>query len=178
MISGYVKCGEFEKARALFDSMPDKDNVSWSAMISGYAQQDKFTETLVLFQEMQIEGTKPDETILVSVISACTHLAALDQGKWIHAYIRKNGLKINIILGTTLINMYMKLGCVEDALEVFRGLEEKGVSTWNALILGLAMNGNHALQKVLTHNGWLNFPTEHEYKKRMPLNPNRRILTS
>ncbi|KAJ6397316.1 hypothetical protein OIU77_018346 [Salix suchowensis] len=111
MISGYVKCGEFEKARALFDSMPDKDNVSWSAMISGYAQQDKFTETLVLFQEMQIEGTKPDETILVSVISACTHLAALDQG------------------------------CVEDALEVFRGLEEKGVSTWNALILGLAMNG-------------------------------------
>ncbi|KAL3591071.1 hypothetical protein D5086_009711 [Populus alba] len=142
MISGYVKCGEIEKARALFDSMPDKDNVSWSAMISGYAQQDRFTETLVLFQEMQIEGTKPDETILVSVISACTHLAALDQGKWIHAYIRKNGLKINIILGTTLINMYMKLGCVEDALEVFKGLEEKGVSTWNALILGLAMNGS------------------------------------
>ncbi|KAJ6928566.1 pentatricopeptide repeat-containing protein [Populus alba x Populus x berolinensis] len=141
MISGYVKCGEIEKARALFDSMPDKDNVSWSAMISGYAQQDRFTETLVLFQEMQIEGTKPDETILVSVISACTHLAALDQGKWIHVYIRKNGLKINIILGTTLINMYMKLGCVEDALEVFKGLEEKGVSTWNALILGLAMNG-------------------------------------
>lgn len=142
MISGYWKCGSIEKARALFDIMTEKDIVSWSAMISGYAQNDHFSETLALFQEMQLYGIQPDETTLVSVISACTHLAALDQGRWIHAYIRKNGLKINVILGTTLIDMYMKLGCVESALEVFHGMEEKGVSTWNALILGFAMNGS------------------------------------
>ncbi|KAJ4719314.1 Pentatricopeptide repeat-containing protein [Melia azedarach] len=141
MISGYSKCGSVEKARGLFDTMTDKDVVSWSAMISGYAQHDRFYDTLALFMEMQLLGVRPDETTLVSVISACTHLAALDQSKWIHAYIRKNGLKINIILGTTLIDMYMKLGCVENALEVFNGMEEKGVSTWNALIIGLAMNG-------------------------------------
>lgn len=127
MISGYWKCGSIEKARALFDIMTEKDIVSWSAMISGYAQNDHFSETLALFQEMQLYGIQPDETTLVSVISACTHLAALDQGRWIHAYIRKNGLKINVILGTTLIDMYMKLGCVESALEVFHGMEEKGV---------------------------------------------------
>ncbi|EEF49986.1 pentatricopeptide repeat-containing protein, putative [Ricinus communis] len=141
MISGYLKCGEIEKAKALFDIMNDKDLVSWSAMISGYAQHDRFAETLALFQEMQLDGVKPDETTLVSVVSACTHLAALDQGKWIHLYLRKNGLKINVILGTTLIDMYMKFGCVEDALEVFHGMKEKGVSTWNAVILGLALNG-------------------------------------
>ncbi|KAI5326290.1 hypothetical protein L3X38_035364 [Prunus dulcis] len=141
MISGYLKCGLVEKARTLFDSMPEKDIVSWSAMISGYAQHDRFSETLALFQEMQLRGIRPDETTLVSVVSACTHLAALDLGQWIHAYIRKNGLKINVFLGTTLINMYMKCGCVENALEVFQGTAEKGVSTWNALILGLAMNG-------------------------------------
>lgn len=141
MISGYLKYGEIEKARDLFDSMPEKDIVSWSAMISGYAQHDRFSETLVLFHGMQIDGIKPDETTLVSVISACTHLAALDQGKWIHAYIKKNDLKINAILGTTLIDMYMKFGCVENALKVFHGMEERGVSTWNALILGLAING-------------------------------------
>ncbi|XP_018498716.2 pentatricopeptide repeat-containing protein At3g62890-like [Pyrus x bretschneideri] len=141
MISGYLKCGLVEDARTLFDSMPEKDIVSWSAMISGYAQQDRFSETLALFQEMQLLGIRPDETTLVSVVSACTQLAALDLGQWIHAYIRKNGLKINVFLGTTLINMYMKCGCVENALEVFEGTSEKGVSSWNALILGLAMNG-------------------------------------
>ncbi|OIT30326.1 PREDICTED: pentatricopeptide repeat-containing protein At3g62890-like [Nicotiana attenuata] len=141
MISGYLKCGSLEKARELFDCMPEKDVVSWTTMISGYAQHDYFSETLALFQEMLHADNKPDETTLVSVLSACTHLSALDQGKWIHAYIRKNGLKVNIILGTTLVDMYLKCGCVENALEVFNGMEEKGVSSWNALILGLAMNG-------------------------------------
>lgn len=141
MISGYLKCGSVEKARALFDAMIEKDVVSWSTMISGYAQHDQFSQTLSLFMEMQHHGIRSDEATLVSVISACTHLVALDQGKWIHAYIRKNGLKINSILGTTLIDMYMKLGCVDNALEVFHGMEEKGVSSWNALIIGFAMNG-------------------------------------
>ncbi|KAL9175037.1 hypothetical protein ABFS82_02G089800 [Erythranthe guttata] len=141
MISGYIKCGMLENARALFDKMPEKDVVSWSSMISGYAQFDKFSETLALFHEMQCAGVKPDETTLVSVVSACTQLAALEQGKWLDAYIRKNGLKVNTILGTTLINMYMKCGSVENAVEVFEGMEEKGVSSWNALILGFAING-------------------------------------
>ncbi|XP_021899023.1 pentatricopeptide repeat-containing protein At3g62890-like [Carica papaya] len=141
MISGYLRCGSVEKARELFDSMPKKDVISWSAMISGYAQLDRFSETLALFHEMQLDGVKPDEITLVSVISACTHLAALEQGKWIHTYIKKNNLKINVILGTTLIDMYMKCGCVENAMEIFEETEEKGVSTWNAVILGLAMNG-------------------------------------
>lgn len=141
MISGYLKCGSVEEAETLFNSMPEKDIVSWSAMISGYAQHEHFSEALALFQEMQLHGIRPDETTLVSVISACTHIAALDLGKWVHAYISKNDLKVNIILGTTLIDMYMKCGCVANAMEIFNAMEEKGVSTWNALILGLAMNG-------------------------------------
>ncbi|XP_063937134.1 pentatricopeptide repeat-containing protein At3g62890 isoform X2 [Daucus carota subsp. sativus] len=141
MISGYLKCGKSDKARELFDSMTEKDIVTWSAMISGYAQLGLFAETLTLFQMMLHQEVRPDEVTFVSVISACTHLAALSQGKWVHAYIRKNGFKINALLGTTLVDMYMKCGCVKNAQEVFLGMEEKGVSSWNALILGLAMNG-------------------------------------
>lgn len=141
MLSGYLRCGIVEKARAIFDAMPEKDVVSWSAMISGYVQLGRFSETLDLFQEMLLEDVRPDETTLVSVISACTHLTAIDQGNWLHAYIRKNALNVNVVLGTTLIDMYMKCGCVKNAVEVFCGMEVKGVSTWNAVILGLAMNG-------------------------------------
>ncbi|KAK1582780.1 hypothetical protein Q3G72_018182 [Acer saccharum] len=112
-----------------------------NALIHMYSSCEEIVSAEKLFCEMQLEGIMPDQTILVSIISACTRLASLDQGKWIHTYIRKNGLKINAILGTTLIDMYMKLGCVENALDVFHGMEEIGVSTWNALILGYAMNG-------------------------------------
>ncbi|KAL6493791.1 hypothetical protein OROGR_031700 [Orobanche gracilis] len=128
-------------APELFDRMPEKDVVSWSSMISGYAQFDNFTETLALFHDILCQGVRPDETTLVSVVSACTQLAALDQGKWLDAYIRREGLKVNVILGTTLVNMYMKCGSVDNAMEIFFRMEEKGVSSYNALILGLATNG-------------------------------------
>ncbi|KAL5983424.1 hypothetical protein ACLOJK_017509 [Asimina triloba] len=141
MISGYLKCGFVDDARRLFDSMPAKDVISWSAMISGYAQHDRFSETLALFHEMQCKAISPDEATLVSVVSACAHLAALDQAKWVHTYIRKHGITVNVILGTTLIDMYMKFGCVENAMEVFHGMGERSVSSWNAVIVGLAMNG-------------------------------------
>lgn len=141
MLSCYFKCGEVEKARSLFDAIPEKDVVSWSAMISGYVQLGFSSDTLDLFQEMLLQNVKPDETTLVSVISACTRLGALDRGKWVHAYIKKHGIKVNVILYTTLIDMYMKCGCVENAFEIFNAMEEKRVSTWNAVILGLAMNG-------------------------------------
>ncbi|CAH9147768.1 unnamed protein product [Cuscuta epithymum] len=141
IIACYVKCGSVEKAKEIFDSMPEKDRVSWTTIISGYAQHDQFIETLALFQEMLHGQIEPDEITLVSVVSACAHLAAFEQGKWIHGYIRQKGIKVNNILGTTLIDMYMKCGCTENAMEVFYGMEDAGVSSWNALILGLAMNG-------------------------------------
>ncbi|XP_020686721.1 pentatricopeptide repeat-containing protein At1g05750, chloroplastic isoform X1 [Dendrobium catenatum] len=149
MISGYLKCGFVDKARHSFDSMPRKDLVSWSTMISGYAQHGHSSDTLALFHEMQIRGVRPDETTLVSVLSACTNLFALEQGKWVHAYIRKQAFQINLFLGTTLVDMYMKCGCTKTALEIFDEMEEKSISTWNALILGLAMNGffKEALEK-------------------------------
>ncbi|ONK67609.1 uncharacterized protein A4U43_C05F1860 [Asparagus officinalis] len=149
MIAGYSKCGLLLEAKDVFDKISSKDLVSWSTMISGYCKHDRFSEALSLFQEMQVGEIKPDATTLVSAVKACAHLFALEQGKWIHAYIKKHRFHVNVFLGTSLVDMYMKLGCVDTALEVFNELEEKGISTWNANIMGLAMNGlvNEAFEK-------------------------------
>ncbi|KAJ1279821.1 hypothetical protein BS78_04G185200 [Paspalum vaginatum] len=141
MISGYLKNGHVEDARALFCEMPDKDNVSWSTMISGCVQNNQSSEALTVFDNMRAHGVKPDEVTLVSVISACSNLSALEQGKSVHEYIRQYQYNISIVLGTSLIDMYMKCGCLKAALEVFDMVEEKGTPCWNAAIVGLAMNG-------------------------------------
>ncbi|XP_062215793.1 pentatricopeptide repeat-containing protein At1g05750, chloroplastic-like [Phragmites australis] len=141
MIAGYLKNGHVEDAKALFDAMPDKDNVSWSTMISGCVQNNQSSEALTVFDNMRTHGIKPDEVTLVSVISACTNISALEKGKSVHEYIRQHQYNINIVLGTSLIDMYMKCGCLETALKVFNTVEEKGTPCWNAVIVGLAMNG-------------------------------------
>ncbi|CAB4295153.1 unnamed protein product [Prunus armeniaca] len=141
MVSACARCGEVGFARELFDEMPQRDPIAWNAMIAGYAQCGKSREALNVFHLMQMEGVRVNEVSMVSVLSACSHLGALDQGRWAHAYIERNKLRMTVTLGTALIDMYAKCGNMNKAMEVFWGMKEKNVYTWSSALGGLAMNG-------------------------------------
>ncbi|OVA00316.1 Pentatricopeptide repeat [Macleaya cordata] len=141
MVSACAKSGEVDIARELFDKMPFRDPIAWNAMISGYTQSGRSREALRLFHLMQIDGVKVNEGTMVSVLSACTHLGALDQGRWVHVYIERNNIRMTVTLGTALIDMYAKCGNLGKAMEVFWRMREKNVYTWTSAMNGLAMNG-------------------------------------
>lgn len=141
MIMGLSKCGEVSESRRLFDKMPLRNSVSWNSMISGYVRNGKFIEALELFGKMQDERIKPSEFTMVSLLNACGSLGAIRQGKWIHDYIRKDGIELNVLVTTAIIDMYCKCGSINEALDVFDTAPQKGLSCWNSMILGLALNG-------------------------------------
>lgn len=141
MITGFSDAGNLVLARRLFDEMPERDLISWNAMISGYVQNRKPLMALDLFCRMMSENLKPNRVTVASVLSACSSAGALDAGKWIHAYINKNKFRLDPFLGSALIDMYSKCGAVKFASDVFESLREKNACTWNAMINGLAMNG-------------------------------------
>ncbi|RIA04108.1 hypothetical protein BRARA_K01695 [Brassica rapa] len=141
MVTACARCGDVGFARKLFEEMPEKDPIAWNAMISGYAQVGESREALDLFHLMQLEGVKVNAVSMISVMSACTQLGALDQGRWGHSYIERNKIKITVRLGTTLVDLYAKCGDMNRAMEVFWGLEEKNVYTWSSALNGFAMNG-------------------------------------
>ncbi|XP_042421079.1 putative pentatricopeptide repeat-containing protein At5g40405 [Zingiber officinale] len=142
MLTGYLRAGDLDSAWSLFDGMSETNVVTWSAMISGCLQGGRSKEALALFSRMQAEGPEPNDMTLVSVLAACAHLGALEQGKWIHSYLRSNGIKISVFLGTALIDMYAKCGQVQLALNLFDEMPEKNLLTWTTMIKGLAMHGN------------------------------------
>lgn len=141
IISGYVGAGLIEEARGIFDDMAMSNVVSWNAMISGYVSTNCFEEALDLFEIMQSSNIEPDDCTLVNILSACARVGALSQGKWVHAYIKKNKINISGFLGTALVDMYSKCGCIEKALEVFYSTKNKDISTWNSIISGLGCHG-------------------------------------
>ncbi|KAJ7956685.1 Pentatricopeptide repeat [Quillaja saponaria] len=162
IVDGYGKMGNVETARELFEEMPERNAISWSAIMAAYSRVSNFKEVLSLFREMQKKGTRPNESVLVSVLTACAHLGALMQGLWVHSYAKRYNLDSNPILATALVDMYSKCGCVEPALSIFEGIPNKDAGAWNAMISGAALNGdaNKALElfhKMAT-NGIL--PTE------------------
>lgn len=142
MIVGYAKLRQFKVARRLFDEMPEKDVVPWNAMIGGYVQANQCKEALALFHQMLGSNIKPDEVTIVSLLSACSQLGALDVGIWAHHYIEKHNLSLNVALGTALVDMYAKCGNITKALQVFHDIPARNSLTWTAIIGGLALHGN------------------------------------
>ncbi|XP_043705287.1 pentatricopeptide repeat-containing protein At3g29230-like [Telopea speciosissima] len=149
MIGGYVIAGLMEDARKLFVRMPLqlKDLGTFKLMIDGYTKEGSYAEVLEVFQEMQKLKIKPDKFTIVNALSACSCVAALEQGEWIHAYVDKNGFKVDAVLGTALVNLYAKCGKIETALSVFHRIEDRDVEAWNSIIYSLGVHGfgNEAL---------------------------------
>ncbi|EEF28314.1 pentatricopeptide repeat-containing protein At2g42920, chloroplastic [Ricinus communis] len=148
MIMGVAKCGLVDESRRLFDKMSLRNAVSWNSMISGYVRNGRFFDALELFQKMQVERIEPSEFTMVSLLNACACLGAIRQGEWIHDYMVKKKFELNPIVVTAIIDMYSKCGSIDKAVQVFQSAPRRGLSCWNSMILGLAMNGqeNEALQ--------------------------------
>ncbi|KAK1587759.1 hypothetical protein Q3G72_016534 [Acer saccharum] len=120
MIVGYAKFGFLDTARKIFCEMPEKDVFPWNAIIGGYVQAKCSKEALALFHEMQASNVKPDEVTMVLCLSACSQLGALDVGIWIHHFIEKKNLYLNVVLGTALVDMYAKCGNITKALQLLK----------------------------------------------------------
>ncbi|PIN10058.1 hypothetical protein CDL12_17349 [Handroanthus impetiginosus] len=123
MFSGLCNNEMIEEAKNYFDEMPDKDEVSWSAMIDGYNKHGYSKEALEVFYQMQRDDIKPTKFVLSSALSACANVGALDPGKWIHAYIRRNKIMIDAVLGASLVDMYAKCGRLDLSWNVFERIK-------------------------------------------------------
>lgn len=142
LVDMYGKCGDMEKARAVFEDMTERDIVSWSAMIQGYAANGLPKEALEIFQRMQKDNLRPDCYSMVGVLSACARLGALEMGENACSLMERIEFLSNPVLGTSLIDMYAKCGKMAVAWEVFRGMKVKDLVVWNAVISGLSMSGH------------------------------------
>ncbi|KAK1295229.1 Pentatricopeptide repeat-containing protein [Acorus calamus] len=129
-------------ARRVFDELLERDLIVWTSMVCGYAQNSLSREALELFDRMVSIGLDPNGPVLASVLSSCARLGGLEFGEKIHAFIEERGIEVGVILGTALVDMYVKNGVVPTARDLFRVMEHRNVATWNAMICGLASHGH------------------------------------
>ncbi|KAK7320336.1 hypothetical protein VNO77_29730 [Canavalia gladiata] len=140
LIEMYGKCGKMTYALRIFNRS-QRDVISWNTLISSHIHVKHHEEAVNLFNKMIMEGQKPNTATFVSVLSACSHLASLEEGERVHRYINENSYKLNLPLGTALVDMYAKCGQLEKSRMLFDSMTEKDVICWNAMISGYGMNG-------------------------------------
>ncbi|XP_039118382.1 pentatricopeptide repeat-containing protein At3g12770-like [Dioscorea cayenensis subsp. rotundata] len=142
LIDVYVNSNFVIGARRLFERMSERDIISWNALISGCAAYGDPMECLSLFCLMNSEGLLVADVItLIAVLGACDRTSALQFGRITHAYLIKRGFDKEIIVGTALIDMYVKCGSLACSCHAFDEMESKNLISWSAMVSGYGLHG-------------------------------------
>ncbi|URE26992.1 PPR repeat [Musa troglodytarum] len=142
LINMYGKCGEVERSCRAFEQMGSCRTVaSWSALTAAQTRMGLWGKCLELFAMMTREGLRADESSMVSALSSAKNLGAYDLGRSVHCSLLRSFTGLNIVVQTSLIDMYISCGCLEKGIAVFEMMSEKNTWTYSVVISGLAMHG-------------------------------------
>lgn len=112
----YSKSGRLSVAQNVFDTMEDHDMISYTSMIAGYGMQGKGSVALRLFDQMIDSGIQPDNIIMVTVLSACSHSGLVTQGEeFFDKMTSSYGLKPQTEHYTCMVDLYARAGLLEKA---------------------------------------------------------------
>lgn len=132
----YSKCGSLEEGNLVFRRTPNKDVVSWNAMISGFSHNGQGDEALELFEEMLAEGTEPDDVTFVSIISACSHKGFVERG-WSYFNMMSDqfGLVPKVDHYACMVDLLSRAGQLKEAKEFIESASiDHGLCLWRILL--------------------------------------------
>ncbi|KDP42482.1 hypothetical protein JCGZ_00279 [Jatropha curcas] len=141
ILAGFARDGQVGVVEKLFDEMPERDVVSWNTMIMAYLHNGELEECLDCFRRMRESGFIPNEATLVMMLSASAQLGLVEHGRLVHSIIDYLDIPMTVALGTALLDMYAKCGCIEKCRLFFDKMPQRDISTWNVMICGMASHG-------------------------------------
>ncbi|KAG4187657.1 hypothetical protein ERO13_A08G115000v2 [Gossypium hirsutum] len=82
-----------------------------------------------------------DSVSIVQLLGSCTGSRNLELGSCIHAVVLKSRLQTSVFVNNSLLDMYTKCGCIEEAKNLFDNMPERTVASWTSMISGYCYNG-------------------------------------
>jgi pentatricopeptide repeat protein len=141
LVKMYSKFGLLSYGLNVFDEMLQRNLVSWTLIISGAIQNGEFDLGWEIYLDMMRSGLRPNEFTFGSVMKACAVMGAYELGLCIHGFALKIGMEKNPFVGSSMLNMYAKLGDIESSERVFECIDNLDVACWNSMIGGYAQCG-------------------------------------
>ncbi|KAH7426734.1 hypothetical protein KP509_10G014900 [Ceratopteris richardii] len=144
LINMYSKFGSLPDACRVFECLPKKNVVIWTAMIAGCADQSEYKIALKYFQGMQNAGLEPDIQTFMCLLTACSHVGSTDD---YHAHMNfmedKHGIVPTIDHFNCIADMLGRAGLVQEAKDL---LETKTAADnmvgWMSLLNSCQTHGN------------------------------------
>ncbi|KAK9170437.1 hypothetical protein Syun_002577 [Stephania yunnanensis] len=143
LISMYAKSGLVGESMLVFESMDNKDAVTWNGMIAGLVLNGFDVEALRLFRRMRLAGVKLSRPIFATAIKLCINLRELGLARQLHCRVLKIGFEYDHSIRTAFVVAYSKCGEMDDAFGMFSSMDGlQNVVSWTAMISGQMQNGS------------------------------------
>ncbi|KAI5677606.1 hypothetical protein M9H77_08556 [Catharanthus roseus] len=129
-------------AQKMFDQIASRNASLYNAMLKGYIHNEMHKKVFVMFDDMMNKNVRPNCYTFPMVLKSCGKLMALTEGEEVHSLVLKVGFKSNTYVGTTLIDVYSRVGQVSCAEKVFSEMVLRNVVAWTSMIKGFVSNGD------------------------------------
>lgn len=141
LVSMYSRWKCMTSAYKVFCSIFQPDLVMWSALISGYSQTGDYVKALLFFRKLNMEGKKADTVLIASVLASVAQSANVWPGCEIHGYVLRHGLESDVMVSSSLVDMYSKCGFLQLGVSVFELMPKQNIVSYNSVISGLGLHG-------------------------------------
>ncbi|OMP01633.1 hypothetical protein CCACVL1_03047 [Corchorus capsularis] len=150
LIDMYAKFGSIREARQLFDSMVEKNVVTWNAMISGYGLHGQGQDALRLFSEMSHFGVSPNGVTFLSLLYACSHAGLVKEGEELfHSMVHAHHFEPLAEHYACMVDILGRAGQLERAFNFIMEMPvEPGTAEWGALLGACVIHKDKKLAHV------------------------------
>lgn len=141
LVDFYIKNDNLDDGKRLFDEIVDRNVVTWTSLLTGYAQKGMVWKVVEVFSMMRMEGVEPNPYTYAAIVGALANEGTTWAGAQVHGMVIKNGLDSTRVVGNALVSFYSKSRMLGAARDVFENSRCKDAVSWNGLISGLITNG-------------------------------------
>ncbi|KNA20246.1 hypothetical protein SOVF_054280 [Spinacia oleracea] len=136
LIDMYAKCSDLLAAKSIFSCISKRDVVSWTSIIVGMAQHGQAKEALLLYDEMVMNGVKPNEVTFLGLIYACSHVGLVSKGRhFFNLMVQDYRMKPSLHHYTCLLDVFSRSGDLDEAEKLLKTMPyDPDEAAWAALL--------------------------------------------
>ncbi|KAG6679366.1 hypothetical protein I3842_14G127200 [Carya illinoinensis] len=165
LIDMYAKCGSLDRSLLVFFKLWEKNLFCWNSVIEGLAVHGFADEALKMFSRMEREKIKPNGVTFINVLSACTHVGLVEEGRRrFLSMVSDYSIPHEVGHFGCMVDLLSKAGFLRDALELIRSMKvEPNSVIWGALLGGCKLHRNWEIAQVAVNELMVLEPNNNGY---------------
>uniref|UniRef100_A0A803NRW9 Pentatricopeptide repeat-containing protein n=1 Tax=Cannabis sativa TaxID=3483 RepID=A0A803NRW9_CANSA len=132
------KCGFITEATIIFERIPNPDTITWTVIISSYAQHGLVEDALLLFKRIEQMDVKANDVTLLCILFAFSHMGMVEEGL---LYFQRKKECYGLVFG--------RVGRLADAIDFIEKIPlEPNEMIWQTLLEACRVHGNIELGSI------------------------------